>query len=87
MSLLLWMQTFLQLADLQWMYYWQKELFVGIYIPKKNSVVINTSNTVIFTSNKNFDLPEIHLKRPFLHPYLFILPKLQLYFFPIHASF
>ena len=29
---------------------------------KKISAVINTSNTVILTSNKNFNLPEIHPK-------------------------
>ena len=39
------MQPLLQLADLQWMYYWQKELFAGICTSKKSSAVINTSNT------------------------------------------
>ena len=49
---------FSKLTDLQWMYYWQKELFAGIYTSKKSSDVINISNTVIFTSNKNFDLSD-----------------------------
>ena len=35
-----------------------------LYI-QKISAVMNTSNTVFFTSNKNFNLPEIHLKGHF----------------------
>ena len=32
-----------------------------------NSAVINTSNSLIFSPNKNFDLPGIHPKIPSLH--------------------
>ena len=74
--------TFLQLAHLQRMYHWMLSTY--IYISKKISAVINTSNTVIYTSNKN--LPEIHPKRPFIHPYLFILPKLHLYIFSLSSK-
>ncbi len=42
---------------------------------------MNTSNNFIFTFNKNFNLPEIPQKRPFLNPYIFTLPKLHLFFF------
>ncbi len=74
------MQPFLQRADLQWMYF-GKKTFLHLYI-QNNSAVINTSNTVIYTSNNNLDLPEIHRKEPVLHPFLFNLPKEHLYFFP-----
>ena len=80
------MQPFLQLADLQWLYYWQKTVVSWHLYIQKISAVINTSNTVIFTSNKNFNLPEIHLKTQFLHPYLFTLSKLQLYFFFLSSN-
>ena len=63
------MQPFLQLAYYSGCIFGKKLLSADIYTSKKISAVINTSNTVIFTSNKNFNLPEIHLKTPFLHPY------------------
>ena len=51
-----------------------------LYFQKKNSAVINTSNTVFFPSNINFDLLEIYSKGHFYF-HIYSLPKLHLYFF------